>query len=102
MLLFSDGAIRVFTSAAEREAPAEEQQAFLDSLAASTIPSQIGDVKTEDVPGPEVLMNPGTAKNESKANSHVYECCLTKNSCKPCELFSGREGRGVKASLSLL
>ncbi len=63
----------MFTTAAEREAPAEEQQAFLDSLAASTIPSQIGDVKTEDVPGPEVLMNPGRIFNKN------HRLCLFEN-----------------------
>ena len=51
--------LRVFSCVQERQAPAEEQQAFLDSLASSNIPSQIGDVKTEDLPGTEALLNQG-------------------------------------------
>ena len=53
--------LRVFSCVPERQAPAEEQQAFLDSLANSNIPSQIGDVKTEDLPGTEALLNPGNS-----------------------------------------
>ena len=59
LFFYSDGVIRVFSSSPERQAPDEEQQAFLDSVASSNIPSQIGDVKTDDLPGTEALLNPG-------------------------------------------
>ena len=65
---YSDGVLRVFSCAPERQAPAEEQQAFLDSLASSNIPSQIGDVKTDDLLGPEALLNPGTVLCPFKAH----------------------------------
>lgn len=37
----------------------EEQKAFEEEVAASTVPQQVGDVKLEDLPGPEVLQEPG-------------------------------------------
>ena len=55
----SDGVLRVFSRSPDRQASTEEQQAFLDSLANANIPSQLGDVKTEDLPGPEALVNAG-------------------------------------------
>lgn len=42
-------------------APADEQKSFEDQVAASAVPKQLGDVKLEELPGPEVLLNPGTA-----------------------------------------
>lgn len=62
-MLCSDGVIRVFTSKAERMAPADEQKSFEEQVAASEVPKQLGDVKLEDLPGPEVLLNPGTANS---------------------------------------
>lgn len=60
-MLFSDGVIRVFTTKPERMAPTDEQKSFEEQVAASAIPKQLGDVKLEELPGPEVLLNPGTA-----------------------------------------
>lgn len=60
-MLFSDGVIRVFTTKPERMAPTDEQKSFEEQVAASAVPKQLGDVKLEELPGPEVLLNPGTA-----------------------------------------
>lgn len=60
-MLFSDGVIRVFTTKPERMAPTDEQKSFEKQVAASAVPKQLGDVKLEELPGPEVLLNPGTA-----------------------------------------
>lgn len=60
-MLFSDGVIRVFTTKPERMAPTDEQKSFEEQVAASAVPKQLGDVKLEKLPGPEVLLNPGTA-----------------------------------------
>ncbi|XP_071118768.1 phospholipase A-2-activating protein-like [Haliotis cracherodii] len=62
----SDGIIRVFTSAPERMASAEELQAYEEQVSASTVPAQVGDIKTEDIPGPEVLINPGRKDGQQK------------------------------------
>lgn len=59
-MLFSDGVIRVFTTKPERMAPTDEQKSFEEQVAASAVPKQLGDVKLEELPGPEVLLNPGT------------------------------------------
>ena len=56
---YSDGLIRVFTTAPERAADEELQKAYEEELAASTIPAQIGDIQTDQLPGPHVLLNPG-------------------------------------------
>ena len=37
----------------------EEQQAFSDEVAATEIPTEVGDIKMEDLPGPEALLDPG-------------------------------------------
>lgn len=57
---FSDGVIRVFTAAPERMASPDQQKAFEELVASSTIASQVGDINKEDLPGPEALFNPGT------------------------------------------
>ncbi|XP_050401900.1 phospholipase A-2-activating protein [Patella vulgata] len=62
----SDGLIRVFTTCPERRAPEDELQAFEEALAASTIPTQLGDIKMEDLPGPEALINPGRKDGQTK------------------------------------
>ena len=51
--------IRVFSNCPSRQASEEEQKAFEEQLASSAIPTQIGDIKTELLPGPEALFNPG-------------------------------------------
>ena len=76
--------LRVFSCVPERQAPAEEQQAFLDSLANSNIPSQIGDVKTEDVPGTEALLNPGngvSTQTETFSDSNGFQTHFTSRLC---------------------
>ena len=65
LFLDSDGVIRVFTTAPERMAEESEQKAFEEQLSQSTIPAQIGDIKTDELLGPEALMNPGMADGNS-------------------------------------
>ena len=55
----SDGAIRIFSCAPERMAEPGLQNAFEEEVAGSSIPAQIGDVKTDELMGPEALLNPG-------------------------------------------
>ena len=61
LLCFSDGVIRVFSSSPERQAAEEEQKEWQDLVANSSIPSQVGDLNMEELPGPEALLNPGQA-----------------------------------------
>jgi len=42
-------------------ASAAELAAFEECVASSTIPAQVGDIKTEDLPGPEALLGPGVS-----------------------------------------
>ena len=51
--------IRVFTTSAERMAAPSELATYEQSVAASEIPAQIGDIKTEDLVGPSALQVPG-------------------------------------------
>lgn len=62
----SDGVIRVFTTKPERMAPTDEQKSFEEQVAASAVPKQLGDVKLEELPGPEVLLNPGSKDGQQK------------------------------------
>ncbi|XP_059168417.1 phospholipase A-2-activating protein-like [Physella acuta] len=56
----SDGIIRIFTQAPERVANAEILAAHEASLASAPVASQpLGDIKVEDLPGPESLKKPG-------------------------------------------
>jgi phospholipase A-2-activating protein len=57
--LCSDGVVRVFTAAPERTAEEEVQKTYEAEVAASSIPAQIGDIKTDQLSGPEALLNPG-------------------------------------------
>lgn len=59
MCFVSDGIIRVFTTCPERMAPPEEQKAYEDSVAQAEVPTQVGDINVDDLPGPESLLNPG-------------------------------------------
>ena len=56
---FSDGIIRVFTTNEERAADEDCQKAFEEDVASSSIPAQIGDIKTEDLVGPSALLSEG-------------------------------------------
>lgn len=62
----SDGVIRVFTAAPERMASPDQQKAFEELVASSTIASQVGDINKEDLPGPEALFNPGRRDGQTK------------------------------------
>ncbi|KAF9916886.1 hypothetical protein BX616_002534 [Lobosporangium transversale] len=56
----SDGFVRVFTRNPERVANAETLKAYEEENAAASIPSnQVGDIKKDDLPGPEALQVPG-------------------------------------------
>ena len=49
----------MFTTSAERMASPAEIADYEQSVAASEIPAQIGDIKTEDLVGPSALKVPG-------------------------------------------
>ncbi|KAF9427977.1 hypothetical protein BGZ94_003706 [Podila epigama] len=56
----SDGFVRVFTRSADRVANAETLKAYDEENASTAIPSnQVGDIKKDDLPGPEGLEQPG-------------------------------------------
>ncbi|KAF9373341.1 hypothetical protein CPC16_001895 [Podila verticillata] len=56
----SDGFVRIFTRNSERVADAETLKAYDEENAATSIPSnQVGDIKKDDLPGPEGLEQPG-------------------------------------------
>ncbi|KAF9286692.1 hypothetical protein BGZ68_002645 [Mortierella alpina] len=63
----SDGFVRVFTRNAERVANAETLKAYDEENAATAIPSnQVGDIKKDDLPGPEALERPGRKDQDVK------------------------------------
>lgn len=62
----SDGVMRVFTREAQRMALQEDQTAFEDLVASSAIPTQLGDINKDDLPGPEALSTPGRKEGQSK------------------------------------
>ena len=55
----SDGVIRVFTASPDRMASPAILAEYEQLTAASEIPAQIGDIKTEDLVGPSALQVPG-------------------------------------------
>ena len=55
----SDSVVRVFTRNVERMAPPEEQQIYEAMVESSTVPAQIGDISTDQLPGPDFLLNNG-------------------------------------------
>ena len=57
--IVSDSIVRVFTKDPARVACEEDQKAFEELVASSSIPTQLGDIKMEELPGPEALINPG-------------------------------------------
>ena len=59
-MFYSDGMIRVFTTDGSRVATTEELSAFDNAVATAEVPTQVGDIKTSDLPGPEALLNPGS------------------------------------------
>jgi len=69
---------------AERVASDAELQAFDEQLSASTIPAQIGDIKTEDLVGSDALLTPGkTVHKIFYVVSHyaIGISCSTKSRC---------------------
>ncbi|XP_071173054.1 phospholipase A-2-activating protein-like isoform X1 [Mytilus edulis] len=62
----SDGAIRVFTTEGSRVANTEELTAFDTAVATAEVPTQVGDIKMSDLPGPEALLNPGKKDGQTK------------------------------------
>uniref|UniRef100_A0A8C5I6L2 Phospholipase A2-activating protein n=1 Tax=Gouania willdenowi TaxID=441366 RepID=A0A8C5I6L2_GOUWI len=65
----SDGIIRVFSEAHDRIASAEDLQTFEDELAKATIDPKtgdLGDIKTEDLPGREHLSEPGNRDGQTR------------------------------------
>lgn len=59
LFFLSNGTIYVFTQSPERAADPEAQKAFDEMVSQSSIPTQIGDLKTEDIPDAKALYNPG-------------------------------------------
>ena len=51
--------IRIFTRSEERVASPEELEVYNEAVSKSSIPAQVGDIKTEDLPGPGALLTPG-------------------------------------------
>lgn len=77
----SDGIARVFTASPERVASQEELELFDAEVASHAIPAeaasgQLGDVKLEDLPGPEALLRPGNRSGQTKLirRGNVIEC----------------------------
>ncbi|KAI8880183.1 phospholipase A-2-activating protein [Backusella circina FSU 941] len=61
----SDSAVRIFTRDHERMAAAEDLKEFDELLAMQAIPAnQVGDVKKENLPGPEALQQPGNREGQ--------------------------------------
>lgn len=58
-LTYSDSIIRVFTTEESRQASAEDIKAFEELVASSEIPTQVGDIDSDKLPGPEILLAPG-------------------------------------------
>ncbi|KAM0753585.1 PFU-domain-containing protein [Meredithblackwellia eburnea MCA 4105] len=61
----SDGLIRIFTRDASRLASAAELKSFEEQVSKTTLnPSQVGDVKKSDLPGPEALAADGKKEGQ--------------------------------------
>ncbi|XP_064626570.1 phospholipase A-2-activating protein-like [Lineus longissimus] len=84
----SDSMVRVFTRAPERVADPDELKAYEDEVSNSAIPTQIGDIKIENLPGPEVLLEPGNKDGQTKM--------VRVGGKAECHQWSGSEGRWVK------
>lgn len=58
----SDGVVRVFSASEERWAPEGQLKAYEEQLASQTVPlQQVGDIKKDELPGPEALTQPGAS-----------------------------------------
>lgn len=57
----SDGVVRVFSSSEDRWVNEGDRKVFEDQVSNQALSSQqVGDVKKSDLPGPEVLVTPGS------------------------------------------
>ncbi|KAK3090943.1 hypothetical protein FSP39_015921 [Pinctada imbricata] len=93
----SDGVIRVFTTSPNRTAPEEEQKAYEEQVSSTAVPTQLGDIKSEDLPGPEVLNNPGTKDGQQKIvrqgnNIELYQWDSTQREWKKIGDVVGSSG----------
>ena len=63
----SDASIRVFTNNENRFCSDDEAKLFSEEVATSSIPSKstIGDLKMDELPGPEALLQPGKKEGQS-------------------------------------
>ena len=55
--------MRIFTQDPHRVAEPQVISDYQESVANSSIPAQIGDIKTEELPGPDALHIPGGCCN---------------------------------------
>eukprot|EP00794_Sanderia_malayensis_P016237 gene16236-17875_t len=66
----SDGIARIFTCAEERVAPLDILKVFEDEVANQAIPAaanvDLGEIKKDELPGPEALLNPGNKDGQTK------------------------------------
>lgn len=61
----SDGVVRIFTQDPSRVAEPQVISEYQESVAKSSIPAQIGDIKTEELPGPDALHIPGKKEGQT-------------------------------------
>ncbi|SPO40677.1 related to DOA1 - involved in ubiquitin-dependent proteolysis [Pseudozyma flocculosa] len=72
----SDSFVRVFSRDARRQAEAAELQAYEHTIASQALnKTQVGDVRKDDLPGPEALAQPGAKEGQTKMvrNGDVVE-----------------------------
>lgn len=50
----------MFTNSEERRASPEDLAAFDEQVSSSEIPTQVGDIDSDKLPGEEILFAPGT------------------------------------------
>ncbi|KAJ7578487.1 phospholipase A-2-activating protein [Mycena floridula] len=63
----SDGIVRVFSADEARWASAEDIKEYDEQVASQTLPKeQVGDLKKNNLPGPDALNNPGSKNGEQK------------------------------------
>ncbi|ESN99243.1 hypothetical protein HELRODRAFT_67216 [Helobdella robusta] len=60
----SDGVVRMFTQEPSRMADDEMLNAYEQSITKCSLPAQIGDIKTDDLPGPDALNIPGKKEGQ--------------------------------------
>ncbi|KAF9059500.1 WD40-repeat-containing domain protein [Rhodocollybia butyracea] len=98
----SDGIIRVFSESEERWASPQELQAYEDLVASQALPSQeLGDIKKNDLPGPEALNAPGKKPGEQKMVKNgdiveLHQWDATNNSWQKIGDVVGAVGQGTK------